>query len=184
AYPDSDQVDPVGPGAGIARVIRGGGIQQRTVANYNVGLSSYYARSANRGGLIPGFRPEEPVGFRVVEAPLPQTAPLPAEERPFVAQCVKQSTAHVRRGPAPDRPYFKRREILPIPPENIYGEASRAVGLPDGILWHNHSPGLEVLPNGDVLAIYFTSAGYVDQHRDPACVSGEATPAIALPPVP
>ena len=93
---------------------------------------------------------------------------------------MKQSTAHVRTGPAADRPYFKKREILPIPPENVYGESSRAVGLPDGILWHNHSPGLEVLPNGDVLASYFTSAGYVDQRRDSACVSGEATPDIAL----
>ena len=31
-----------------------------------------------------------------------------------------------------------------------------------------------------MFAMYFTSAGYVDQRRDPACVSGEATPDIAL----
>ena len=180
AYPDSDQVDPVGRAGGIARVIRGGGIQQRTSANYNVGLSPYYARSANRGGLLPSFRPQEPVGFRVVEAPLPATPPLPPDEPPFVEQCVKQSAARVGVGPERDRPYFKRREILPIPPENVPGEASRAAGLPDGLLGHNHSPALEVLPNGDVLAIYFTSAGYADERRDRACVSGEATPDIAL----
>jgi hypothetical protein len=36
------------------------------------------------------------------------------------------------------------------------------------------------MPNGDLLAIYFTSAGYADGRRDPKCPSGEATPDIAL----
>ena len=25
-------------------------------------------------------------------------------------------------------------------------------------MWHNHSPGFEVLPNGDVLAVWFSSS--------------------------
>jgi hypothetical protein len=130
--------------------------------------------------LLPAFRPHEPVGFRVVEGPLPPSAPLEAEEPPFVEQCVKPALPRVQLGAAADRPYFKRRPILPIPPENVKAEASRAAGLPEGLLGHNHSPGLEVMPNGDLLAVYFTSDGYEDNRRDRTCVSGEATPDIAL----
>ena len=179
-YPHEPQVDPVGRARGIARVIRGGGIQQRTVPNYSVGLSPYYARSANRGGLLPAFRPREPVGFRVVEAELPPTAPLEPEERPFVEQCVKPVLPRVQPGAASGHPHFKQRPIVPIPPENVKADVSWAAGLPEGLLGHNHSPGLEVMPNGDLLALYFTSDGYEDHRRDRTCVSGEAMPDIAL----
>ncbi|HUT34486.1 MAG TPA: SUMF1/EgtB/PvdO family nonheme iron enzyme [Planctomycetota bacterium] len=149
-YPDADQVDPVGPEAGIARVVRGGGIQDPKAA--------YYRRSANRGGMIPGYRGEHPIGFRVVQAPLPTTKPLRVEP-PFVQQCVRQSAEHIAKGPDPKKPYLRKRPILPIPPENVSADAIHAAGLHPAFLGHNHSPAMEVCPNGDVLAVYYTSVG-------------------------
>ncbi|MBM4041775.1 MAG: hypothetical protein FJ290_25030 [Planctomycetes bacterium] len=147
-YPDDDQVDPVGPETGIARVVRGGGTQDTKAA--------YYRRSANRGGMIPGYRGQHPIGFRIVQAPLPNTKPLRVEA-PFVQQCVRQSVEHVTKGPDPKKPYLLKRPILPIPPENVSADAIRAAGLHPAFLGHNHSPAMEVCPNGDVLAVYYTS---------------------------
>ncbi len=50
-YLSDDQVDPAGPEHGIARVIRGGVLDQEssTAKNEN------YARPTNRGGIAPGF---------------------------------------------------------------------------------------------------------------------------------
>ena len=146
-YPDDDQVDPVGPERGIARVVRGGGLQQD---------SPYYSRSANRGGALPEY--SESIGFRVVQGPMPQTRPV-AYEAPFVQQCVKQSAENVPRGPEADKPYFRKRYLLPIPPENVPAQAIQAAGLHPAFLGHNHSPAMEICPNGDILAIYYTSVG-------------------------
>jgi formylglycine-generating enzyme required for sulfatase activity len=160
-YTEADQVDPIGPGSGIVRVIRGGGLQQKELSwpYKNIGVWSYYARSANRGGLPPDFRPQEPVGFRIVAAPMPETKPL-LHEAPFPLQCVKQTAKYVRHGPNLDKPYFRKRHILPAPPANASPEAIKVAGLHPAILGHNHSPALEALPNGDLLALYFTSPRY------------------------
>jgi len=147
-YPEDDQADPVGPETGIARVVRGGGIQDPKAACYR--------RSANRGGMVPGYRGQHPIGFRVVQAPRPTTKPLRVEP-PFVQQCVRQSAEHVTKGPDPKKPYLRKRPILPIPPENVSAEAIQAAGLHPAFLGHNHSPAMEVCPNGDVLAVYYTS---------------------------
>jgi formylglycine-generating enzyme required for sulfatase activity len=179
-YPDSDQVDPVGPAAGIARVIRGGGIQQQTAPPYNVGLSSYYARSANRGGLLPGYRAQEPVGFRVVQADLPSTPSLTPADPPFAQMCVKQKATHLDAGPDPSVPYFRQRPILSVPPDDVMENEIVPSGLQAGILQHNHCPGLEVMPNGDLLAMYFTSEGYNHGRLDKQCTAGEATPDVAI----
>src|SRR5262249_15235285 len=58
AYPGyGDLVDPVGPSNGIARVVRGGRLQE------HLGGLSYYARSANRAGAPPGYRGSHLIGF-------------------------------------------------------------------------------------------------------------------------
>lgn len=125
-----------------------------------------------------GFRPEQtnlgasrkvlneqgkhPIGIRVVLAPMPKTKPAPPQV-PFVRQCVKQDTQLAKLGPDPNKPYFRKRYILPIPPENLpesmIVKAVQTVGLHPGMLRHNHSPAVEVCPNGDVLAVYYTSVG-------------------------
>lgn len=172
-YPFEPQVDPVGPEAGQVKVLRGGAIQVVTDPE-TASRAPYYSRSANRGGLPPGYPPDfgasparssgqqrtiqdgAPVGFRVVQAPPPSSVPR-AVEAPFVQQAVRQSTVGVEHGPDPSRPYLQVRRILPIPPENDQNDLNDEVGLHPALLAHSHSPGLAVLPNGDLLAVFFSS---------------------------
>jgi len=76
---------------------------------------------------------------------------------PFCQSAVKQSVAPARQGPDPARPYFAVRFALPVPPENDTNLAGALVGLDSKILAHNHSPGFEILPNGDALAVWFSA---------------------------
>jgi len=101
---------------------------------------------------IPSLRYASPIGFRVVQAPLPDTAR--PYEPPFAFQCVKQSDADITHGPDPSRPWFKERPLLPIPPENVPDWVIEAAGL-TGFGNHLHSPAACVCPNGDLLYIPF-----------------------------
>ena len=68
-------------------------------------------------------------------------------------------------GPDLIRPWFRKRHLLPTPPENTAPDklaSFRALGWPRAFLRHMHSPGLEVAGNGDVLFISFTSVGELD----------------------
>ena len=97
-----------------------------------------------------------PIGFRVVQAQMPETDPLPYRA-PEVSQFVKQNTDIARFGPDPETPYFRKRYLLPVPPDNSGREEILASGLHPLFRPHNHSPGLTVAPNGDVLMIIYTS---------------------------
>lgn len=204
-YPISAQVDPVGPAAGWAKVVRGGGLDKRT---------PYYTRVANRAGMPPNFPPipreelakmaelqtgkareakgvgqersdgyksetlylgftrsvlnnqgNHHIGFRVVCGPYPQTALLPAHVS-FAQEGVRQSGGpDAKIGPDPAKPYFRKRYLLPTPPENTDPSklsAYRALGWPRGFLRHQHSPGLEVAANGDVIFVSFTAVAELD----------------------
>ena len=76
---------------------------------------------------------------------------------PFVQSCISQDTQRALQAPAPQLPYFKVREALPIPAAYTPTEQGRLVGLDEGVYTHAHSPGFEILPNGDALAIYFST---------------------------
>jgi hypothetical protein len=76
---------------------------------------------------------------------------------PFTQSAVKQSSEPARLGPDSKQPYFTVRFALPIPPENATNNAGELVGLDPQVFTHNHSPGFEILPNGDALAIYFST---------------------------
>jgi hypothetical protein len=103
---------------------------------------------------VPG---QHRIGFRVVQGKMPSTKPLP-EFLPFVRQCVAQENNNRKQGPDPSKPWFKRRELLPIPPDNEGNrEVIRRAGFHLGIMGHNHSPSVEVLPNGDILFVIYTS---------------------------
>jgi hypothetical protein len=101
----------------------------------------------------PGFHA---IGFRVVQAPMPATKGTPATQL-YVQQGVRQSTELVAAAPDPNKPYFRKRYLLPTPFENSPAEAIDALGFPAYFRDHQHSPGLEVLPNGDVLLVIYTS---------------------------
>jgi hypothetical protein len=104
------------------------------------------------------------IGFRVVCAPEGPTAPSPA----FVS--LTQSGVH-QAGPAPStgpvvsRPWFRKRFLLPTPPENTEPEhfnSFRALGWHRSFLSHMHSPGLEVASNGDVIFVAFSAVSETD----------------------
>jgi hypothetical protein len=61
-------------------------------------------------------------------------------------------------GPDMQKPLFNVRMVLPIPPDSEKAGTASLTGLDPATLWHNHSPGFEVLPNGDVLAVWFSSS--------------------------
>jgi hypothetical protein len=168
-YPAAAQVDPVGPEQGIARVVRGGlyagRIEHRKVFN----------ASSSRASIAPAFGPynrqcaAKPagkenafgyhnIGFRVVQAPMPATPPV-SPMLSYARQGIRQNTGIVNVGPDPARPYFRKRYLLPVPPDNCDNETIDAAGMHPSFRSHNHSPALEVCPNGDVLMIIYTSYG-------------------------
>jgi hypothetical protein len=75
----------------------------------------------------------------------------------FAQAALKQGNDVARLGPSAERPYFVVRYALPIPPENDTNLTGALVGIDPAVGAHNHSHGLEVLTNGYVLAIYFSS---------------------------
>ena len=76
---------------------------------------------------------------------------------PFNQSCIRQETKEAKQGPNPEKPYFIVREALPIPAAYTPTEQGKIVGLDEGVFFHSHSPGFEILPNGDALAIYFST---------------------------
>ncbi|MCX8092203.1 MAG: SUMF1/EgtB/PvdO family nonheme iron enzyme [Verrucomicrobiae bacterium] len=159
-YPDEPQTDPVGPASGYTKVIRGGGLCGSDLNNPekypNDGRRPYYRRAANRAAMPPNWRGRHYTGFRIVQAPLPETPARPVR-RSLHEQFVKQVNPRVQLGPDPSTPWFRQRDVLPVPPANVPEEVIRAAGLPPGVLGFNHNPALTVCPNGDLLALYFTA---------------------------
>ncbi|MBI4893269.1 MAG: SUMF1/EgtB/PvdO family nonheme iron enzyme [Acidobacteria bacterium] len=155
-YPLAGQTDPVGPAAGLARVVRGGGIAGPRGRDAD-GFGPYYRRSANRASVAPGFTGLHAIGFRVVEAELPKTPPL-AVAKAFPLEFVKRRGAEAEAAPEKSKPWFRQRALLPVPPEDVNADAIEGAGLEAGVMGHNHAAGLAVAANGDVLWIGFSAS--------------------------
>lgn len=137
--PPDDVCDPMGPATGLTKVIRDGSKRESLPAD---------ARS-----LPWGFPPTR---FRIVLAP--QSPAIAFASPPsFTQSAIKQSPEPALQGPDPKLPYFTVRFALPIPPENDTALTGPHVGIDPSVMAHNHSPGFEILANGDALAIYFTA---------------------------
>ncbi|MBL9216037.1 MAG: SUMF1/EgtB/PvdO family nonheme iron enzyme [Opitutaceae bacterium] len=165
-YPDQEEVDPTGPAEGMVRVLRGDklDVDDRVIAPWG------YNRPAYRAGLPPDFgRPlvSLNIGFRVVQAP-PVSTPPRAIIPELFRLGVKQSTAAPasRNHPDPSKPYFRKRYLVATPPETWEGNRferpqhaknMEALALHPGLAGHQHSAALEVLPNGDLLMVAYTS---------------------------
>ncbi|HTY85844.1 MAG TPA: SUMF1/EgtB/PvdO family nonheme iron enzyme [Candidatus Acidoferrum sp.] len=168
-YPAADQTDPVGYDAGWAKVVRGGAVRSVTVKNADgsEGLQPdtgpVWYRSANRCSLMPDTPPYDSnhicqfVGFRVVEGDLPTTPPLRwTPDLPLLG--VKPQPADWSLAPDSQKPYFKARVLIPSPPDYTVAEDCAAVGYHRAIQGKVHSGGLTYCPNGDLLAISFSSS--------------------------
>jgi|GEM_PF-278478 len=181
-YLADDKTDPIGPANGMCKVVRGDKPDDDSRLKDEPGREATdYHRSANRAGLPPAFGVAKistsvvqteagddastsattlpgmhHVGFRIVEGPMPTTTPQP-QPVPFARQMVKPPPAAQFLNQAPNKPYFRKRHLLPMPPDNATPEAIAAAGFPPSFRKHNHSPALEVCPNGDVLLIIYTS---------------------------
>jgi formylglycine-generating enzyme required for sulfatase activity len=160
-YAGEDETDPVGPVTGLARGVRGGGLNMpyhELLEKYPVdGRMPFYRRSANRSSAPPQWRGRHNIGFRLVYAPMPAStprAPAPRLHRQFV----RQQNPWVDEGPDPRRPWYVRREVLPIPLDNAPNPAIRASGLHPTMHGKNHNPALLVAPNGDLIATYFSAS--------------------------
>ncbi len=179
-YSLQEATDPVGAAEGMARVVRGG-VLDLLDGKFECLPRSEYELPAYRAGLPPGFGIEpgkanvgaqgnvdmpgyHHIGFRVVQSPLPNTKPV-AYEPFFVTQGIKKTETEAQSGPEKARPYFRKRYLLPSPPETE-GDRARmeqhqkridAAGLDPSFRGHNHSPAIEVCDNGDVLMAIFTS---------------------------
>lgn len=80
------------------------------------------------------------------------------KQQPAFNQCgVHQETISAKIGPRPDVPYFNVGFALPVPPAYSKKECAMLTGIDFGVYHHNHSPGFEMLSNGDALAIYFST---------------------------
>ena len=136
-YGEGEERDPVGYADGDFKVTRGGSHNTET----------FFLRSANRMATLPEDK-HWLIGFRVVMAALPETAPRPQAGPGAWGQTVSQSRHDWKDGPDPDIPYFKgSRVYVKIPPGS------------DGPMYshHNHCPGLTACPNGDLFAIWYST---------------------------
>ena len=134
-YPSDEQIDPVGPADGMFKVTRGG--------SHNTALK--YLRTANRSATLPEDK-HWLIGFRVVQAPFPETTP-----RPAVPQTMNDPSADPK--PATwneptDQPVFHK----PVPfvrPDQDHPLLSQ--------LQHHHNPTITWCENGDLLAAWFNT---------------------------
>lgn len=161
-YPKMPQTDPVGPAYGMAKVVRGGGLDDRAQkggahqGHFPAELP-YYARSSNRASVAPGFASAEArIGFRVVQAEMPATKPLPYQPL-FFETDVKQAPIDATPGPDPAKPFFRKRVLFP----DLEGRSMQAVGwkigLAKGLGTAYHNSAVQVMPDGDLLAAYYNT---------------------------
>ena len=137
AYRNVSLRDPAGPATGVLKVIR--------------------AEPDKRSSQPPSL--DNKAIFRVVLDTAP-TSRLVHSPLPFNQTAVKQSTAPALRGPDPAKPYFTARFALPIPPDNDGQFNGSLLGVDPAVVGHNHSPGFEIMPNGDALAVWFSGPEY------------------------
>ena len=136
-YVAGEQSDPIGRANGEFRVTRGGSHSTEV----------RYLRSANRSGTIPEDK-SWVIGFRVAMGALPTTRLLPPVPAELYQQKVNQAQSVPVAGPQDSlSPYFRGpRVYVKVTP------TSRGPFFP-----HNHVPSISELPNGDLLAIWYTT---------------------------
>jgi len=142
-YPHDEVTDPVGPANGVLKVIRGNG-RDRWALPTNATYDPWYLGEAGA------------CSFRLVMEYDSPEAPY-VSPAVFCQAAIKQSTAPALQGPDAGVPYFTVRFSMPIPPDNIEDGVASMLGCCASTMHHSHSPGFEIMPNGDALAVWFTA---------------------------
>ena len=136
AYRNACLKDPAGPLTGMMKVIR--------------------ADATNRLCQPPSL--EGVATFRIV-LDTASTNRFAYSPLPFNQMAVKQSTAPALQGPDPTKPCFTARFATPAPA----GGGFQSMGVdPAFSIGHNHHSALEIMPNGDVLAAWYSSASRLE----------------------
>ena len=148
-YEEGVQNDPVGRVDGEFKVTRGG---SHSTQMETEGAWPTYLRSASRAGTIPETR-NWATGFRVVQGELPQSEPLPEPDPDEIFQDVSQERVEPE-GPTDDgEPYFEG-------PRSFINLETAPRGPFFG---HNHQPAVTEMPNGDLMAIWYSTEGEEDR---------------------
>ena len=150
-YDSGAQTDPVGRADGDCRVFRGG---------FHSSMIRFL-RSANRGSWVTNSASER-IGFRVVQGELPKGKLLPIAAPPLNAQNVSQRDADTPvRTDSTDKSVRVTADAAffdgPKPFMRIPEEAVGPV-----FISQNHSPSITECPNGDLLAVWFSTIGETD----------------------
>ena len=132
-YSSKSHRNPAGPKKGIYRVTRGG--------SHNTPVE--YLRSASRSAAMPDDRNCQ-IGFRVVETGISPRTWRAKETKPLYAKKVSQKTI------AWDKPSESPVWMEPIPFVIPPTDASPFYS-------HNHQPAITWCPNGDLLAIWYST---------------------------
>jgi formylglycine-generating enzyme len=155
-YENSPQTDPVGRADGYAKIARGWSFHRPERAPEPMKLW----RSANRSGFLPEDE-NRYTGFRVVQAEMPTTKPLPVVPAEYQKD-VRQTPAQTE-GPDPAKPYyfnFTAEKKNPLIADNAYGPV---------FIRHNHFAAVCVCPNGDVLMAWYTCVNEPGRELAQAC---------------
>jgi sulfatase modifying factor 1 len=140
-YEGGAQTDPLGRADGDCRVFRGG---------FHSSMIRFL-RSANRGSWVTNSSSER-IGFRVVQGELPKGKLLPIAAPPLNAQNVSQTVPSITPQPA-DAPFIEGPKPFVRIPDGAVGPV---------FISQNHSPSITECPNGDLLAVWFSTLGETD----------------------
>lgn len=75
---------------------------------------------------------------------------------PFCQSALKQTSSPGKFAQT-TIPYYTVRYAIPIPAAYTPTEQGELVGLDRGVYTHMHSAGMDIMPNGDVFAVYFST---------------------------
>ncbi|WP_020470583.1 SUMF1/EgtB/PvdO family nonheme iron enzyme [Zavarzinella formosa] len=144
-YEAGEQTDPMSRAAGYARIARGWCFHKPEKV---LGFGLKYWRSSNRSGFLP-IDANRLTGFRIVQAELPATKPLP-EVIPLNRRDVKQ-TAEAATPEKDAKPFYVN-----------YAANGKNAAMPKDAFGpifanHNHFAAVCVCPNGDVLACWYST---------------------------
>jgi formylglycine-generating enzyme required for sulfatase activity len=150
-YESGAQTDPLGRMDGDCRVFRGG---------FHSSMIRFL-RSANRGSWVTKSASER-IGFRVVQGELPKGKLMPVATLPLNAQNVSQRDADT---PVRNKTTDKSARVTADAP--FFEGPKPFVRIPDGavgpvFISQNHSPSITECPNGDLLAVWFSTLGETD----------------------